>query len=124
LLAPPEIVLVDRDLLALQYSQLNLLAHHCPEACLTLLHQVGMGEGEKVPELIICVLRDAEGVQGAKWVVQQAAEQLAPGGMLWVAANSHLITQLTNHIKAEKLFQLQDRKKRKGYSSLVMQKKP
>jgi 16S rRNA G1207 methylase RsmC len=124
LLAPPEIVLVDRDLLALRYSQLNLLAHHCPADRVALYHQVGMGEGEKVPELIICVLRDTEGVQGAKWVVQQAAALLVPGGMLLAAANSHLITQLTNHIKAEKLFQIQDRKKRKGYSSLVMQKKP
>ncbi len=121
--APEQITLIDRDLLALHYSQNNLLLNHCPPDIVANRHQIGLARAGTTPELIVGVLRDTEKQHGAFWLTDQAATQLETGGLLVVAANSHIITQLTNHIKQKKQFVVKGRKKKKGYSSLILQRK-
>ncbi len=117
---PEQIVLVDRDLLSLHFSQHNLLQNGCPSQRIVLRHQVGLAFEGKTADAIIGSLRSTEGPKGAAWTVQQGMAQLGGNGRLLTAANSHLITQLI--LRLPQSIKVLERKKRKGYSQIVLQK--
>ncbi len=122
LINPETIELVDRDLLALRYTQLNLILNACPPERINTSHQVGLQRqaGEKL-DLITGVLRD-EGREADLWALHQAAEELTPGGMMIIAGGSTAITRLASAIEGEKRLRIKVRERRRGYSLLMLEK--
>lgn len=122
-LRPQQITLVDRDLLALQTTVYNLQQNGCPPDRIHSHHQIGLPPLAAPATLILHPLRDSEGPKLAITRLNLLAEQLAPGGTILIAANSHLISQVEQQVKKNKHLTPHKRKKRKGFSALsILQK--
>ena len=122
LINPATIELVDRDLLALRYSRLNLIQNRCPPERIVLWHQVGMArEAKEKLDLIAGVLRD-EGREANLWILRQATGELKPGGTMIIAGGSTAITRLASSIEEEGRIRVKGRERRRGYSLLMLEK--
>ena len=119
-LHPQQITLVDRDLLALQTAVFNLQQNGYPAERIHSHHQIGLPLLDAPANLILHPLRDSEGPKLAATRLNLLAEQLAPGGTVLIAANSHLISQVEQQVKRNKRLTPHKRKKRKGFSSLSL----
>ena len=122
LFQPQLIELVDRDLLALRYTGLNLTSNGCPEESLHISHQTGFDIQLSEPlDLIAGVLREEEGTAAINLTVSQAAERLGPGGKMLISSSSTAATRLAGFIKSSGLLRLQGREKWKGNSLLILE---
>jgi hypothetical protein len=118
---PKNLSLVDRDLLALRISRLNLMHNECPAGQINLLHQVGIDIGDnKRVDLFIGVLREEEKQDVTFQALDNMVEKLAAGGMILLAASSTAITRLVTHIKSRKQLRIKERERWKGFSLLVL----
>jgi 16S rRNA (guanine1207-N2)-methyltransferase len=100
LIRPENIALVDRDLLALRYSRLNLTLNECPPERVGISHQVGIGsDSEEKTDLFVGVLREEEGKNATFLALDQAADRLSANGMIIVSAGSTAITRLVTYIE-------------------------
>lgn len=123
ILHPLNIELVDRDLLALRYSRLNLIQNGFPPEKITTLHQVSLGEKENEEyDFIAGALRE-EGQKADFSLVHQAAEQLIAGGRMIISGGSTPITRMVAYIESERILHITARERRRGYSLLVLEKK-
>jgi 16S rRNA (guanine1207-N2)-methyltransferase len=121
LIRPETIALVDRDLLALRYSRLNLLLNECPAGQVGISHQVGITfQNREKADLIIGALREDEGRDATFLTLDQAAEQLAGNGMIIISAGSTAITRLIAYVESQGRLRIRTRERRKGNSLLVM----
>ena len=121
---PDHIVLLDRDLLALRYSGLNLVLNQCPQERIGLEHRVGLAaQGRGPADLVVGVLRDGEGAEADALAIRQAAGQLAPGGTLLVASSSTAVTRLVKLVRAEGLLGVVKRRRKQGSSALVLRRR-
>jgi len=101
LIRPENIVLVDRDLLALRYSRLNLILNECPPERVSISHQVGIdSQNKEKVDLFVGVLREEEGKNASFLTLRQAAEQLSADGMIVVSAGSTAITRLVTYVES------------------------
>ncbi len=122
LIKPKNIAIVDRDLLALRYSQLNLVMNGCPADKITLLHQVGLEiTCEDKFDLITGLLREEEGKEAIFLTIRQAAERLSPGGKIITAAGSTAITRLAAYVESEGRLRIKTRERWRGHSLLVLE---
>ncbi len=118
---PQNILLIDRDLLALRYSQHNLLLNGCPPERISIHHGVGADfESDEKIDRFIGVLREEEGREAIYNLVTAAGGRLSPGGMLIITAGSTAITRLVTDLKAQSRLRITAREKRKGNSLLVL----
>jgi len=121
LIRPENMALVDRDLLALRYSRLNLLLNECPAGLVGILHQTGiLSQNKEKTDLFIGVLREEEGRNAALLTLDQAAGQLSGSGMILLSASSTAITRLTTHVESQRLLRIRTRERWKGNSLLVL----
>jgi 16S rRNA (guanine1207-N2)-methyltransferase len=121
LVGPEKIVLIDRDLLALRYSHLNLVRNGCPADKIHLLHQVGLEiPGEEKIDLFTGVLREEEGRDAILLNVNKAGERLSPDGTIIVSAGSTAITRLAADVASEGRLRIKTRGRRRGHSLLVL----
>jgi 16S rRNA (guanine1207-N2)-methyltransferase len=122
LIHPGTMELVDRDLLALRYSRLNLVINGCPPERIQISHQVGLErkDNERV-DLIAGVLKE-EGKEAISWIIHQAIEELTYGGMIIISGGSTAITRLVNQIEEEEGLRIKARERRQGQSLLVLEK--
>lgn len=120
---PDTLHLADRDLLSLRYATRNLVRNGCPEQTILTSHQAGLPDMSQKVDLIVGLLREGEGTMAAEGLVRQAAAQLMPGGRLIVAAGSTPVTRLEKFAKAQKQFRVEKRKRDKGQSLLILQRK-
>ncbi len=118
-MGPASIDMVDRDLLALRCSARNLSLNGYDASKFSIGHRVGIDDDESRWDLIVAEVRDEEGPDVMAMQFRQAAEHLAPGGQMVVAANSATITRLLDVCKKERLGAVQQRKRRRGSSVLV-----
>ncbi len=120
---PAIIALVDRDLLGLRCSRRNLLLNGCPADRITLSHQAGLfSQSEEQADLVAGLLREDEGPAAIAATIQQAAQQLAPAGILVVAASSTAATRAVRTIEAERVLKIKKRVRRRGQSLLVLRR--
>jgi len=120
LIKPENIVLVDRDLLALRYSQRNLVLNGCPAGKISLNHQVGLkSTGKDKIDLFIGVLRESEGRDAIFLTIKQAVDSLSPDGTMIVSGGSTAITRLVDDLESEGLADIITRERRRGYSLLI-----
>jgi 16S rRNA (guanine1207-N2)-methyltransferase len=122
IIQPQYLELIDRDLLALKYSRLNLIQNGCSPETIAIRHQVGLkrNDNEKY-DFIAGVLKD-ESKEANLLVLKQATEGLSPGGTIIVAAGSTAITRLVNYISEKGYLRIKARERRRGYSLLVLKK--
>ncbi len=122
LVKPENIVLVDRDLLALRYSQLNLVVNGWPVDKITLLHQVGLEiTCEDKFDLITGLLREEEGKEAIFLTIRQAVDHLSHHGKIIVSAGSTAITRLAAYVESEGRLSIKTRERRRGHSLLVLE---
>jgi 16S rRNA (guanine1207-N2)-methyltransferase len=116
------IELIDRDLLALRYSRLNLIGNGCPPEKIVISHQVGLAtkDNEKA-DLITGVFRD-EGQPAVFLTIRQAMERLSTGGTIIVAGGSTAVTRLADYVEKEGRLRIKARERRRGYSLLTLEK--
>jgi 16S rRNA (guanine1207-N2)-methyltransferase len=123
ILHPEKIILVDRDLLALRYSSLNLLSSQYPAEKIDLFHQAGLGlEKSDSIDLWAGVLREEEGPEAIVEAVRQAAQSLSSGGHILLSAGSTAITRLVSYLQLHKFLHIKRRDKRHGCSLVVLEK--
>ncbi|MHB8104097.1 MAG: methyltransferase, partial [Dehalococcoidales bacterium] len=119
-LKPKSITLVDRDLLALRYSQRNLALNGCPPESVSVLHQAGLNldPAEKI-DLFIGAVREEEGKDASILALDRMTEVLADKGIILLSSGSTAITRLVDYIESKGLLRIKTRERRRGYSLLV-----
>jgi len=123
LIRPQTIALVDRDLLALRYSRLNLALNECPPERVSTSHRVGIGfDAEEKVDLFIGVLREEEGREATFLTLDQATRKLSTNGMIIVTAGSTAITRLDDYVGSQGLLRIKIRGRWRGYSLLVLER--
>jgi len=123
LLHPQSISLVDRDLLALRYSRLNLALNDCPPESISISHQVGINSNsEEKVDLFIGVLREEEGKDATFLMLDQATAKLSSNGMIMLSAGSTAVTRLVAHVASQNLLRIKTRERWRGYSLLVLER--
>jgi 16S rRNA (guanine1207-N2)-methyltransferase len=116
---PASISLIDRDLLALRYSRLNLAFNGCPAERINLFHKTGLDtEQEENYDLIAGVLPD-ENKEALQLTLERAAGLLTPGGLLMLSGSSTEITRLVTHVENTKILAVKSRERWRGYSVLT-----
>ena len=124
LMRPAQMDLVDRDLLSLRYSRKNLLGSGCPAEQVVLVHQ----PGARVPSLAAVdltagVLREEEGPAAHVAMIEQVAEQTAPGGIVVLVAGSTSVTRLVDAIEGRKVWTIVRRERSRGRSLLILRRR-
>ncbi len=122
-LHPAHIVLVDRDLLALFFSQINLVANACPPDLVNPSFRVGIGEFEDHGiDLFSGVLREEEGQAAVLLMIQQMLKALSRKGRIVLGGGSTAITRLVTWLKLNGGADILVREKYRGYSLLVLER--
>lgn len=115
-----EIVLIDRNLLALRVSRRNLELNGYPAKKIFLSHQVGIYQNR--PGTINCVigiLEEKDGPAVHKMLVHQAVSELAPEGLIILSSSSTVITRVESFIHAKKFLNVFKRQRNKGKSVII-----
>jgi 16S rRNA (guanine1207-N2)-methyltransferase len=119
---PASISLIDRDLLALEYTRLNLALNGCRTENITLYHKTGLDiDGQLKHDLIAGVLPD-ENKEALQLTLDQAAGLLASGGLLILSGSSTAVTRLVTHNDTSKTFSVKSRERWRGYSVLTLER--
>ncbi|MGD0780375.1 MAG: methyltransferase [Dehalococcoidales bacterium] len=123
ILKPKSITLVNRDLLALRYSQRNLILNGCRPESISILHQVGLDPNfQGKIDLFIGSLRGEEGKKASLLTLDQMTANLSDKGIIILSSGSTAITRLADYIESQGLLHIKKRERRRGYSLLVMDK--
>jgi 16S rRNA (guanine1207-N2)-methyltransferase len=118
-MAPEEIRLVDRDLLALRFSRLNLLANGCPPDRVRLRHQAGPG-GDA--DLVVGLLRPKEPAAATSATVRRLVSEAPRGGRVVLGGSSTAITRSLADLEAGGLpFRTVDRRRTRGFSAVTLE---
>ncbi len=121
LFGPEEVVLAGRDLLALRYSRMNLLASGMSEDRISVAHQVGALVDEAQPvDLIAARLSDGDGPEVLAALIRDASSQVRSGGRVVVSGGSTAISRLTKLLARDKKLRVEGRKRKKGSAVLMM----
>jgi 16S rRNA G1207 methylase RsmC len=120
---PDEIRLVDRDLLALRFSQANLLANGCPPDRVNVRHQASLDRADlQDADLVVGMLRPKEPPESAAATVRQLVSEAPRGGRVVLGASSTVITRCLTDLEGMKPpFRTVDRKRNKGFSAVVLE---
>jgi 16S rRNA (guanine1207-N2)-methyltransferase len=120
-LKPDSITLINRDLLALRYSQLNLVLNGCPPQNVSVLHQTGLDLNPGVKtDLFIGALREEEGKEAHLLLLDQMSANLSDKGKIILSSGSTAITRLVDYIETRSLLRNKGRERRRGYSLLTL----
>lgn len=123
-LKPGEIKLVDRDLLALRFTESNLIGNGCPSDRISTHHQAGLDHvGLEAADLVIVLLRPKEPPESAAATVRQLVSEIPPGGRIVLGASSTAITRCLTELAAGKLkFTAVERRRKKGFGAVVLER--
>jgi 16S rRNA (guanine1207-N2)-methyltransferase len=122
-LQPGNIALVDKDLLALRYTQRNLALNGCPPDRVGVFHQAGLDliPGDKF-DLVLGILREDESPDAHFLIVDRMAGLLADKGIILLSSGSTAITRLEEHVVSRSLLRIKGRERRRGFSLLTLEK--
>jgi 16S rRNA G1207 methylase RsmC len=125
-LQPERIRLVDRDLLALRFTEANLIANGCPPDRISVLHQVGVDDaGLEETDLAIGMLRPKEPPESTATTVRRLVATIRPTGRVVLGATSTVITRCVTALEAARIpFESVERRRSKGYSAVVLDRRP
>ncbi len=122
LASPHSILLADRDLLALRYSQKNLLLNGCTQEVVSTWHGVGAPPGESALfDVVVGALREEEGTEAVAQTVKQLAGMISPEGKILLGGTSTAITRLIDRLPAVAPLHGLARTKFRGFSALLLE---
>jgi 16S rRNA (guanine1207-N2)-methyltransferase len=122
-LKPEFITLIDRDLLALRYSQCNIILNGCPHRRISLSHQPGFDlQSREKTDLFIGFLREDENKEAHFLALNQMTARLSNKGIILLSSSSTAITRLVDYIESKRLLRIKTRERRRGYSLLLIEK--
>lgn len=117
------IVLIDRDMLALEVSRRNLVRNGFARNSISIYHQVDLaGIGTDNIDCVIGVLDKKDGPDVHTVFLKQAREQLSSEGLIILASASTPITRIEKIAHSDKSLKKLGRKKSKGKSVLILKK--
>jgi 16S rRNA (guanine1207-N2)-methyltransferase len=120
---PDSIILVDRDLLSLHYSQKNLVLNGFNADSIKIIHRTGFGAGDRGGlDLITGILREDEGPAPVTFTVDQMVNTMAAKGNLILAGTSTGITRVAQVLTDDVRLKDRRRQKYRGFSSIVFQR--
>ena len=118
---PDNISLIDRDLLALEYSRLNLILNGFQPESIEVRHQLGVdlncADGI---DIVAGILREEEGPAALAQILEQVLGDLSAGGTALVAGSSTAIARIVTRVQNEDRAHIKGRDKWRGYSLLVL----
>ena len=127
---PARMALIDRDLLALRISKLNLTLNGCPAGFpagnpddqIEINHEVGITHSTDKGnyDLLVLLLREEEGNEANLLTLRQAANTLTERGTLLVTASSTSVTRLAVNFRSLRL-RARTRDRWKGISLVVLE---
>jgi 16S rRNA G1207 methylase RsmC len=120
---PSTIHLVDRDLLALRYTRVNLEANGFPVDAIHMHHQPALEQAQLLADLALGTIRDDEGPEAIEYTVVQLAHCLKEGGHAVLVGQSTPVTRLTKSSEINRHFRLSKRRRNKGYSAVILQRR-
>jgi 16S rRNA (guanine1207-N2)-methyltransferase len=122
---PAWLRLVDRDLLALRFSQANLVANGCPAERVATAHRVGpdpaaLGHAD----LVVAMLRPKEPPEATAATVRELVAAAPPGARVVLGGGSTAVTRGLAALDAAKLpFRTLDRSRSRGASAVVLERR-
>lgn len=122
---PAQLRLVDRDLLALRFSQANLVANGCPAERVATAHRVGpdpaaLGDAD----LVVAMLRPKEPPEATAATVRELVAATPPGARVVLGGGSTAVTRGLAALDAAKLpFRILDRSRSRGASAVVLERR-
>src|SRR4030043_54910 len=111
---PKNTTLVDRDLLALRYSQLNLKLNSCPPDRVTILHQSGLDFKPVIKFDLILGTLGEENKDAAFLLLDKATASLSDKGIIIFSAGSTAITRLAAYVASQNLLRIKAWERRGG----------
>lgn len=122
-LRPSSLLLYDRDLLALQVTNKNLVTNNFEDSKISLHHEVDLSSN--TTNIVDCVIGTFDSKEGSlihMAYLEQATSLLSIGGYLILASGSTPITRIEKSAKRIKSISKVKRKKTKGKSLVVFKK--
>jgi 16S rRNA G1207 methylase RsmC len=122
---PAELRLVDRDLLALRFSQANLVANGCPVERVATAHRVGPDPAALADaDLVVAVLHPKEPPEATAATLRQLVAAVPRGATVVVGGGSTAVTRGLAALDAAKLpFRTLDRRRSRGASAVVLERR-
>jgi 16S rRNA G1207 methylase RsmC len=123
-LKPDEIRLVDRDLLALRFTEANLVGNGCPPGRIRVNHQAEIDQAQlRDADLAIGLLRPKEPPNSAAATVRHLLSEIPRGGRVVLGGSSTTITRSLIALEDARLpSNVVDRRRNKGFSAVVLQR--
>ena len=123
MLSPAVIHVVDRDLLALRTTLLNLQALNCSNITSIPHHQVALAPPDTAIDGLIGVLQEEDGPQALEQTFVAALTHLSPGSHVLIGGSSTALTRLERAKAVSRSLQLVKRKRKKGYSAALFRRR-
>jgi 16S rRNA (guanine1207-N2)-methyltransferase len=122
---PAELRLVDRDLLALRFSQANLVANGCPVERVATAHRVGPDPAALADaDLVVAMLRPKEPPEATAATLRQLVAAVPRGATVVVGSGSTAVTRGLAALEAAELpFRTLDRRRSRGASAVVLERR-
>jgi 16S rRNA G1207 methylase RsmC len=122
---PAELRLVDRDLLALRFSQANLVANGCPVERVATAHRVGPDPAALADaDLVVAMLHPKEPPEATAATLRQLVAAVPRGATVVVGGGSTAVTRGLTALDAAKLpFRSLDRRRSRGASAVVLERR-
>jgi 16S rRNA G1207 methylase RsmC len=122
---PAELRLVDRDLLALRFSQANLAANGCPVERVATAHRVGTDPAALADaDLVVAMLRPREPPEATAATLRELVAAVPRGATVVVGGGSTAVTRGLAALDAAKLpFRTLDRRRSRGASAVALERR-
>ena len=122
---PAELRLVDRDLLALRFSQANLAANGCPVERVATAHRVGTDPAAAADaDLGVAMLRPKEPPEATAATLRELVAVVPRGPTVGVGGGSAAVTRGLAALDAAKLpFRTLDRRRSRGASAVALERR-
>jgi 16S rRNA G1207 methylase RsmC len=122
---PDELRLVDRDLLALRFSEANAVANGCPPDRVRVRHRPSPEpDWLQDADLVVAMLRPKEPPESNLSTARQLLSGAPRGGRLVLAASSTAITRCLTALEGQAVpFRTVDRRRHKGFSVVVLERR-
>jgi 16S rRNA G1207 methylase RsmC len=122
---PAELRLVDRDLLALRFSQANLAANGCAVERVATAHRVGTDPAAAADaDLVVAMLRPKEPPEATAATLRELVAVVPRGATVVVGGGSTAVTRGLAALDAAKLpFRTLDRRRSRGASAVALERR-
>ncbi len=122
---PQKLILVDRNLQALETARRNLILNGFTVNKIELLHQPDINlQEEHGLDVIVGIIPEKEGRQVYEMFIDQLKGAITTNGIVLLASSSTVISIIEKIVKSKKILRIIKRSRSRGKSVLVMKRLP